>query len=116
MRRTQRRLDDEQRKGRLMCKVARVDTFNCHFTKSPQPDGGVSRALPRLANKCYMWHNSPMRRAGVREARQNLSDLLDDVKKGREVVITEHGRPVARLAPLHDDQRYPDLSRTRRRI
>jgi prevent-host-death family protein len=63
-----------------------------------------------------MWHNAHMRRAGVREARQNLSDLLDDVKKGREVVITEHGRAVARLAPLQDDQRFPDLSRTRRRI
>jgi prevent-host-death family protein len=40
-----------------------------------------------------------MRTAGVREARQNLSALLDEVKKGREVVITEHGRPVAKLVP-----------------
>ena len=63
-----------------------------------------------------MWHNLRMRRAGVREARQNLSDLLDDVKKGREVVITEHGRPVARLAPLQNDHPFPDLSQTRRRI
>jgi len=55
-----------------------------------------------------------MRRAGVREARQNLTALLDDVKKGREVVITEHGRAVARLAPIELAQRFPDLSRTRR--
>jgi prevent-host-death family protein len=55
-----------------------------------------------------------MRRAGVREARQNLTALLDDVKKGREVVITEHGRAVARLAPSELAQRFPDLSRTRR--
>jgi prevent-host-death family protein len=55
-----------------------------------------------------------MRRAGVREARQNLTALLDDVKKGREVVITEHGRAVARLAPLEIARRFPDLSRTRR--
>ncbi|MGH7323396.1 MAG: type II toxin-antitoxin system Phd/YefM family antitoxin [Candidatus Rokuibacteriota bacterium] len=41
-----------------------------------------------------------MRTAGVREARQNLSALLDEVKKGREVVITERGRPVAKLVPL----------------
>jgi prevent-host-death family protein len=41
-----------------------------------------------------------MRTAGVREARQNLSALLDEVKKGREVLITEHGRPVAKLVPL----------------
>ena len=57
-----------------------------------------------------------MRRAGVCEARQNLTALLDDVKKGREVVITEHGRAVARLAPLDLPQRFPDLSRTRRLV
>jgi prevent-host-death family protein len=40
-----------------------------------------------------------MRTAGIREARQNLSVLLDEVRKGREVVITERGRPVAKLVP-----------------
>jgi prevent-host-death family protein len=40
-----------------------------------------------------------MRTAGVREARQNLSALLDEVKRGREIVITERGRPVAKLVP-----------------
>jgi prevent-host-death family protein len=40
-----------------------------------------------------------MRTAGVREARQNLSALLDEVRKGHEVVITERGRPVAKLVP-----------------
>jgi antitoxin (DNA-binding transcriptional repressor) of toxin-antitoxin stability system/predicted nucleic acid-binding protein len=42
-----------------------------------------------------------VRQAGVREARQNLSVLLEYVRKGHEIVITERGRPVARLvAPL----------------
>ena len=40
-----------------------------------------------------------MRKSGIREARQNLSALIDEVKKGRVVVITERGRPVARLVP-----------------
>ena len=40
-----------------------------------------------------------MRTAGVREARHNLSALLDEVKAGREIVITERGRPVAKLVP-----------------
>lgn len=40
-----------------------------------------------------------MRTAGIREARQNLSALLDEVRKGREIVITERGRPVAKLVP-----------------
>jgi prevent-host-death family protein len=54
-----------------------------------------------------------MRRAGVREARQNLTGLLDDVKKGREVVITDRGRPVARLAPVARRAAFPNLARVR---
>jgi prevent-host-death family protein len=59
-----------------------------------------------------------MRTAGVREARQNLSALLDEVKKGREVVITERGRPVAKLVP--PDRPHgggvPNLAAFRRRM
>jgi prevent-host-death family protein len=40
-----------------------------------------------------------MKKAGIREARQNLSALIEEVKKGREIVITDRGRPVARLVP-----------------
>jgi prevent-host-death family protein len=59
-----------------------------------------------------------MRTAGVREARQNLSALLDEVKKGREVVITEHGRPVARLVPpdRHRGKGVPNLAAFRARM
>lgn len=55
-----------------------------------------------------------MRTAGVREARQHLTALLDDVRKGREVVITERGRPVARLTPIGRRRPFPDLARVRR--
>ncbi len=54
-----------------------------------------------------------MRTAGVREARQDLTSLLDDVRKGREVLITDHGRPVARLVPIKGHAPFPDLSRVR---
>jgi prevent-host-death family protein len=59
-----------------------------------------------------------MRIAGVREARQNLSALLDEVKKGREVLITEHGRPVAKLVPPDRPRGkgIPDLAALRRRM
>jgi prevent-host-death family protein len=40
-----------------------------------------------------------MRSAGIRQVRQNLSSILDEVRKGREVVITDRGRPVARIVP-----------------
>ena len=59
-----------------------------------------------------------MRTAGVREARQNLSALLDEVKKGREVVITERGRPVAKLVPPDRlrGKGVPNLAAFRRRM
>ena len=38
----------------------------------------------------------------VYEAKANLSKLLKDVEAGREVTITRHGRPVARLVPVRD--------------
>ena len=57
-----------------------------------------------------------MRTAGVREARQNLSVLLDEVKKGREILITEHGRPVAKLVPPDPPRKkgIPNLAAFRR--
>lgn len=42
-------------------------------------------------------------RVGVRELRQNLSVYLDRVKEGERLEVTEHGRPVALLVPLPDD-------------
>ena len=37
---------------------------------------------------------------GVRELRQNLSKYLERIKRGERLEVTEHGRPVAVLAPL----------------
>ena len=56
-----------------------------------------------------------MRSAGVREARQDLTSLLAEVRKGREVVITERGRPVARLVPVRPRKPFPNLAAVRRK-
>lgn len=40
-----------------------------------------------------------MREIGAFEAKNTLGTLLDLVQKGEEVVITRHGKPVARLVP-----------------
>ncbi len=60
----------------------------------------------------------PVRTAGIREVRQNLSALLREVRKGREIVITDRGEPVARLAPpKHGSARpFPDLAAFRRAL
>ena len=59
-----------------------------------------------------------MKKAGIREARQHLSALLEIVAKGREVVITDRGREVARLVPPRRPAgtALPDLTDFRRRI
>lgn len=40
-----------------------------------------------------------MKRATVTEAKNGLSALLDRVKAGETILITDRGRPVAQLAP-----------------
>jgi prevent-host-death family protein len=46
---------------------------------------------------------------GVRELRDHLSQYLDRVKAGTEVVVTEHGLPIAYLVPRPRSQKLADL-------
>jgi prevent-host-death family protein len=55
-----------------------------------------------------------MRTAGVREARHDFASLLDDVRKGREILITDRGTPVARLVPVRPQRAFPDLRKVRK--
>jgi prevent-host-death family protein len=41
-----------------------------------------------------------MKKAGIRETRQSISELIEDVRKGREILIADRGKPVARLVPV----------------
>ncbi|WP_420436932.1 type II toxin-antitoxin system Phd/YefM family antitoxin [Candidatus Poriferisocius sp.] len=40
--------------------------------------------------------------AGIRELRDNLSRYLTAVRAGTEVTVTDHGKAVALLIPLHE--------------
>ena len=40
-----------------------------------------------------------MQQIGAFEAKNTLGSLLDRVEAGEEIVITRHGKPVARLVP-----------------
>jgi len=46
----------------------------------------------------------------VREARERISRLLVEVARGEEVVISRHGKPVARLAPVERASRFSNRS------
>jgi prevent-host-death family protein len=52
-----------------------------------------------------------MKKAGIREVRQNLTALISEVQSGREVIITDRGKPVAVLAPPPQMQNTPYLGR-----
>ena len=43
-----------------------------------------------------------MREIQASEAKAHLSELLDDVERGETLVITRHGRPIARIVPGAD--------------
>ena len=46
-----------------------------------------------------------MREVQASDAKTHLPQLLDDVERGESVVITRHGRPIARLTPEVDRRR-----------
>jgi prevent-host-death family protein len=58
-----------------------------------------------------------MQKVNVREARQQISRLLDAVALGEEIVIMRHGKPAARLLPIPKDETvqicFPDRSALR---
>jgi prevent-host-death family protein len=41
---------------------------------------------------------------GVRELRDHLSRYLEGVRGGSEVVVTEHGRAIARIVPMKGER------------
>lgn len=61
----------------------------------------ISRSKPRHADRV---REAPAALAaephvGVRDLKARLSEYLRDVKRGATVVVTEHGRPIARIVP-----------------
>ena len=50
---------------------------------------------------------------GVRDAKVNLSRLLKLVQEGREIVLTDRGKPVGRIVPIEQDE-LPLSERIRR--
>lgn len=53
-----------------------------------------------------------MQRASITEARNGFSSLVDQVRRGESIIITDRGRPVARIEPY----RGPDDPRIQRLI
>lgn len=57
-----------------------------------------------------------MKHVGMFEAKTHFSSLVEEVEKGGEVVITRHGRPVAKLVHMkHTERPYTPEEVARRR-
>lgn len=41
-----------------------------------------------------------MERIGIYEAKSRLSELIERAETGKEITITRHGKPVAKLVPV----------------
>ncbi len=52
-----------------------------------------------------------MNTVSIANAKAHLSELLDAVEAGEQVVITRHGRPVARVIPVREAKRQLPLDR-----
>ena len=46
---------------------------------------------------------------GIRELRDGLSKHLAEVRQGRTVTVTDHGRPIARIVPVEQPSRLERL-------
>lgn len=57
-----------------------------------------------------------MKRVGIFEAKTKLSSLVDQVEKGAEIVITRHGKPVARLVRTAAEHAPEQIERRRKAI
>ena len=51
-----------------------------------------------------------MKQVGVYDAKTNLPRLLEEVERGATIVITRHGKPVARLMPVAPER--PSVAET----
>jgi prevent-host-death family protein len=58
-----------------------------------------------------------MKHVGIKQARQELPDLIDRAEAGEEIIITRQGKAVARIVAAPKPQRaLPSLATFRRRL
>jgi prevent-host-death family protein len=78
----------------------------------------------QLARPIFDWSKKLvyiMRQIQASEAKTHLPQLLDEVERGETVIITRHGRPIARLVPESErrqaeiDQAIEDIKALQRR-
>jgi len=69
-------------------------------SRGEPPRAGAAAFLSRDPRWQLNGYNSLMRKATISETKNALSALVDRVRHGETVLITDRGRPVARLEPV----------------
>ncbi len=57
-----------------------------------------------------------MKHVGIFQAKTHLSSLVDEVAKSGEIVITRHGKPVAKLVSCEGAPRAEQIAARRRAL
>jgi prevent-host-death family protein len=66
----------------------------------------------QYSSECHYIVETTMNQAvSATDANRRFSELLRTVKKGRSVVVTSHGKPVARISPVIEDDRIAAAGR-----
>jgi prevent-host-death family protein len=61
----------------------------------------AGKAAPKKSSSTVERELNAKLSVGVRELRQDASKVLDLVKSGESVIVTEWGKPVAEIRPIH---------------
>ncbi len=48
-----------------------------------------------------------MQKVNVKDARRNISRLLDEINAGEEIILLRRGKPVARMVQVENDEKEP---------
>ena len=73
--------------------------------------GGASRESQCSCYDRRMTLHAPDYEVGVRALHDRLSEHLERVKEGAEVVVTRRGRPIARLSGVNETDPLQELAR-----
>src|SRR5438093_11559307 len=76
----------------------------------PNTEGRSRRRWLQSGCVCgYIWED--VVEVGIRALRNQLSAFVERVRAGEEVVVTDRGRPVARLVPIDHERTIDRLVR-----
>ena len=77
------------------------------------PPKSIRHRALRYSSECHYIVETTMNKAvSAADANRRFSELLRTVKTGRTVVVTSHGKPVARISPVTDGERAAEGARS----